>query len=251
MSRPLARPAALLVALPVALFIATAVAPAARAQEPVPAPPVARPLPAARDTAPPLDALFDVPALRARLAALGPSPDTAALARTFRVQWGTAGQAFAPVLIAPMREGGWWRDSVFAALKATQRAIPPREALLQRHVELRTGPDPYAALRDLVVEDVRLADPSRLRRQLQQAVEDLLAVDESLVGAELTARVQVTVDRDGSPGDLRLLASTGRAALDEAALRLVRQSRFVPMHVNGSAVKSLAVLPLRFIFPED
>ena len=227
-------------------------APAVRAQEPVPVTPVPRPLPAARDTTaptPPLDSLFDLAALRARLGALPVAPDTGFLRRLFRLHWDTAGRPLAPVAVQPVT--GEWRDSVVAALRATRRTIGPRGAPLEVHLEVRTGAEAGAALHTLEIADIRLDDPRRLQRRLQDAVQEILRDDDALLGRELTARVRLSVGPDGLPSDLVLVASSGHARIDEAALQLVRQSVFVPMRVNGTAVRSLAVLPLRFIFPDD
>lgn len=246
MTRLAPRLAALLALLSLAMLVRDV-----HAQAPVPLAPVPRPLPAVRDTAaptPPIDSLFDLAALRARLGALPAAPDTGFLRRLFRMHWDTAGRPLAPVAVQPVT--GEWRDSVVAALRATRRTIGPRNAPLQVHLEVRTGPEADAALHALEIADVRLSDPRRLQRQLQGAVQEILRDDDALLGRELTARVRLAVGPDGLPSDLVLVAPSGHARIDEAALQLVRQSLFVPMRVNGIAVKSLAVLPLRFVFPD-
>jgi protein TonB len=58
--------------------------------------------------------------------------------------------------------------------------------------------------------------------------------------------VLVDVGVLGTPSDVRLLRSSGYSALDQAAIRAVREWRFRPGTMAGMAVASSVSIPVRF-----
>lgn len=63
---------------------------------------------------------------------------------------------------------------------------------------------------------------------------------------EGVAKLLVTVDADGTPSAVRVLASSGSPALDEAAVTAVERWTFRPGAVNGQAVETSVEVPVRF-----
>lgn len=61
-----------------------------------------------------------------------------------------------------------------------------------------------------------------------------------------TVWLAVTLDADGSPDRLSLLASSGVAALDQAALDAVSHWRFLPYRIDGQALASRVHIPVQF-----
>lgn len=53
----------------------------------------------------------------------------------------------------------------------------------------------------------------------------------------VTALVAVTIDAHGSPRDLKILKSSGNAAIDQAALRAARQTSYAPKIANCAPVE--------------
>jgi|GEM_PF-6689655 len=66
------------------------------------------------------------------------------------------------------------------------------------------------------------------------------------LGHEGTARVEVRVARDGAIHSTTLVASSGFAALDEAALDAARRARYAPAMRDDRAIESFIVLPFEF-----
>lgn len=60
----------------------------------------------------------------------------------------------------------------------------------------------------------------------------------------------VTVQADGSTGDIRLVDSSGNAALDQAAQEAVRGWRFRPATVRGRPVSTSIQVPVTFSPPQ-
>lgn len=66
-------------------------------------------------------------------------------------------------------------------------------------------------------------------------------------GATGTVLLEVLVDIDGRPLDVRIARSSGRRDLDQAARRQVlKRWRFVPAMENGEAVQALGMVPVEF-----
>lgn len=65
-------------------------------------------------------------------------------------------------------------------------------------------------------------------------------------GLQGTVRLEVLVGRDGRVRDLKLAESSGHADLDDAALRAVRDWRFVPARRGGEPVDAPVIVPVRF-----
>ena len=90
-----------------------------------------------------------------------------------------------------------------------------------------------------------------IRRRLEAAATTLVNTDESLIGTERSVRVRVIVGVDGAIESLFIEQSSANAAVDAAALRIVRTARFTAGRTAGVAVRSAVVLPLRFVFPDQ
>lgn len=58
--------------------------------------------------------------------------------------------------------------------------------------------------------------------------------------------LRVWVDREGRPGEIRLARGSGYRLLDDAALRAVRQWRFVPARSGEETLASWVEFPIRF-----
>ena len=65
-------------------------------------------------------------------------------------------------------------------------------------------------------------------------------------GLEGRTILEVEVLEDGSPGDLRVVLSSGHALLDRAALAAVKKWAFRPARRGGRAVRALVRIPVRF-----
>ena len=69
-------------------------------------------------------------------------------------------------------------------------------------------------------------------------------------GLEGRTILEVEVLEDGSPGDLRVVSSSGHALLDRAALAAVKKWAFRPARRGGRAVRALVRIPVRFQLTE-
>jgi periplasmic protein TonB len=65
-------------------------------------------------------------------------------------------------------------------------------------------------------------------------------------GWEGTVKLQILVSTEGRVEDVRVVASSGYAELDQAALRAVRAWRFSPALQKGTPVAAWATLPITF-----
>ena len=65
-------------------------------------------------------------------------------------------------------------------------------------------------------------------------------------GWEGTVRLQILVNTDGRVEDVRIVASSGYAELDQTAQRAVRSWRFSPALKNGSPIAAWATVPVVF-----
>ena len=65
-------------------------------------------------------------------------------------------------------------------------------------------------------------------------------------GWEGTVRLQILVNTDGRVEDVRIVASSGYAELDQTAQRTVRSWRFSPALKNGSPIAAWATVPVVF-----
>ena len=65
-------------------------------------------------------------------------------------------------------------------------------------------------------------------------------------GEEGEATVAFVVGADGTVGDAHIVASTGFAELDAAALKAVRSARFTPARADGEPVAASVQMSLRF-----
>ncbi|MGN7917798.1 energy transducer TonB [Lysobacter antibioticus] len=61
-----------------------------------------------------------------------------------------------------------------------------------------------------------------------------------------TVRIRVTVDEQGSSGDVQIVEGSGSRLLDRAAVSAVRQWRFRPAMRNGRPVADAVIVPITF-----
>lgn len=66
------------------------------------------------------------------------------------------------------------------------------------------------------------------------------------LGVQGTVLLRVWVEPDGRPGDIRLARSSGQRLFDDAALRAVRNWRFLPARAGEQAIASWVEFPIRF-----
>lgn len=66
------------------------------------------------------------------------------------------------------------------------------------------------------------------------------------LGVQGTVLLRVWVEPDGRPGDIRLARSSGQRLFDDAALRAVRNWRFLPARTGEQAIASWVEFPIRF-----
>lgn len=97
----------------------------------------------------------------------------------------------------------------------------------------------------------RMANPRAFVREIQRRADALVGDDISLEGQVLPIRIRFVVQLDSSVHEARIVLSSGNAAVDSAAVQLVRQTRFVPGERHGVPVPSLTTQPLRFVFPKE
>lgn len=141
---------------------------------------------------------------------------------------------------------GTWRLLITA--RTAEGVSVFADYVLSRAAAVPTPPAPADSL--AVDETARLANLPALRSRLQSAATELVNLDETLIGTERTVRLRVHIAADGSVDTAFVQQSSSHAAVDSAALRIVRSARFSPGRSGGVAVRSTVVLPLRFIFPD-
>ena len=90
-----------------------------------------------------------------------------------------------------------------------------------------------------------------IRRRLEAAASSLANADASLVGAERAVSVRLIIGIDGSIESALVALSSGNPEIDSAGLRIVRAARFTPGIAAGTPVRSVVILPLRFVFPDS
>jgi protein TonB len=157
------------------------------------------------------------------------------------------------------------RDSVEKA-SSTPEPIPintkalehlPVESCAVLTAETPAKPQPAPPVVPKVSDASRRARPSSRAsspmKGAKEALPDYLsnpppAYPESsrLAREEGVVMVLVDVGVLGTPSDVRLLRSSGYSALDQAAIRAVREWRFRPGTMAGMAVASSVSIPVRF-----
>ncbi len=89
--------------------------------------------------------------------------------------------------------------------------------------------------------------PVRIAARLLRYVEPAYPESARARGLEGVVRVEVEVLADGAAGDVRIVASSGSRALDDAAVDAVRKWTFAAATLDGVAVCSTVTLPaIRF-----
>lgn len=90
-----------------------------------------------------------------------------------------------------------------------------------------------------------------IRRRLEAAATSLVSADEALIGTERSVRVRIIVAADGRIDSTAVQQSSGNTSVDSTALTIVRTARFTPGSTAGVPMRSVVVLPLRFVFPDE
>lgn len=199
--------------------------------------------------APSIGELADTAALRIALAAHAPLPGRRA-ARVVHIVADSAGSTPRVWFAVPLLVDQARRDSISAAIRAHLRPVSAATARTRTALLITSGPG--AAFEHVTVTEVppTLRDLPGFRRKLGDFADGLVREDEKLVGRELAIRIRLHITEDGGVAADSLIASSGVAAADSAAVRLARTVRFTPGMFEGEIVPMYVVLPIRFIFPD-
>ncbi|MDZ7261928.1 MAG: TonB family protein, partial [candidate division KSB1 bacterium] len=144
--------------------------------------------------------------------------------------------------------------------------ITVKEELIGTHsVELRK--EGYYGL----LQDVEVTRPETLRFSLQPEILKSFMVDEPAqpvggmaelqrrvvypefakkFGVEGTVVINVTVDADGSVVDTEVLKSLGNNGTTEAAIKAIKEVKWIPGKINNQPVKSTTNVLIRFKLPK-
>ena len=200
-------------------------------------------------SAPNIGELADTAALRIALAAHAPLPGRRA-ARVVHIIADSAGSTPRVWFAVPLLVDQTLRDSLSAAIRAHLRPTSAESARTRTALLITSGPG--AAFERVTVTEVppTMRDLPGFRRKLGDFADGLVRKDEKLVGRELAIRIRLHITEDGGVAADTLIASSGVAAADSAAVRLARTVRFTPGMFEGEIVPMYVVMPIRFIFPE-
>jgi TonB family protein len=199
---------------------------------------------------PAIDTWLDTAALRAGLADVPSHGDPRRAMHIVWVSWDSAGAPRVSTVAAGPAVSAAWSDTVVALLRAHLRPIAAEAPSRGTHLFIESGPEARVEVTEVTQTTVRVAEPGRLQALLGREVQRLLSVDPTLTGSTYRVRVTGTVSTDGLMESPTILVSSGEATLDELALRIVRRTRFVVATIEGIPVRSRAVLPIAFVFPE-
>ena len=200
--------------------------------------------------APPLDAILDTAALRTALAALPSNADAPRAMRMMTIAYDSAGTPLPPRPTVPTQMPAAMRDTLVALLTALVRPTASRGAPWDSDIQFVTGAAARVERTTRVIRPASVSDVPRLRRRLQTVTERMMQEDESLVDTERAMRLRVSLTSEGLVSDVTVTVSSGRADIDAEAVKLVRQTLFVPLLVEGEPTATEVTLPLRFIFGE-
>jgi protein TonB len=107
---------------------------------------------------------------------------------------------------------------------------------LEREVSARTGANgTTTALRDVVLEARPLS-----------AIDPLFPIGSRIRGEQGDVRIQVWISAGGKLERTQILQTSGYPALDEAAERALKKTRFAPRKVNGNTVPATLTVMVRF-----
>ena len=202
--------------------------------------------------APPrMSAFLDSAALHAALARVPAPRARRRIERVFVVTFDSAGQPQPVKPAAPRAMPAGYRDTVGPLLQAALRPIAPRRGGWPSLLLVQTGSTPAVADVQLPRRMPAVANMSALQRALYDASQELLAVDDALVGREFPLRIAMRVDEDGIATPTGIAVSSGVRAVDDAALGAMRVIRFRPELLDDEPVPSRVVLPIRFVFPKE
>lgn len=123
-----------------------------------------------------------------------------------------------------------------------QVEIAQLEALPRKAVEEPPPAPSASAVAPSAPRQARVDAPPKPRRTIRPVYPD----GARRRGEEGRATVEFLVGEDGRVAEARVVASTGFAELDAAALKAVRTARFTPARADGKAVAAPARLTLNF-----
>lgn len=200
--------------------------------------------------APPLDAILDTAALRAALAALPANTDAPRAMRMMTIAYDSAGTPLPPRPTVPTQMPAAMRDTLVALLTALVRPTASRGAPWDSDILFETGATARVERTTRIIRPASVSDVARLTRRLQVVTERMMQLDKLLVGTQRTMRLRVSITAEGLVSDVAVTVSSGNQAIDAEAVKLVRETLFVPLLVEGEPTATEVTLPLRFIFGE-
>jgi TonB family protein len=198
---------------------------------------------------PPLSEYADTAALRAALALRPALADTGRAARIVIATFDSLGRVanVRPLMVPAMPVEV--RDSLLPLVKAHLRPIAPRPRGWETHLLIGTGTEARVEETTVTRRNAELADRVQLTRRLEREVQQLTEAQNALP-SELSVRLRLDIGTEGLVDSVAVLQSSGLAAADSAAIRVVRPSRFTPAMVEGYRVRTRVILPIRFVFPD-
>jgi TonB family protein len=148
-----------------------------------------------------------------------------------------------------------YEEPVLAAIRAHLKPQPPSPQPITTFLRVIAGPEPVVDRPELRrVEPPRLTNGSVLGSALEQAIASFVREGGSATQAAYPAELRFRVLEDGTVDTLsvEVSRSTGIAALDREAVRVVRLARFRPATAEGlGPVKVMVTLPLIFTMPRE
>lgn len=142
--------------------------------------------------------------------------------------------AFTPVAAPAMPAAQTAQTSQGVLPAATAEAAPPTAA----------APPPTAVVAPAARPEPAAVQLARPDHAHSPQPEYPMALRE--LGVQGTVLLRVWVEPDGRPGDIRLARSSGQRLFDDAALRAVRNWRFLPARAGEQAIASWVEFPIRF-----
>jgi TonB family protein len=192
---------------------------------------------------------LDTAAVRSALASRPALTDERRGARIVTVAFDSLGRVANVRALLPQLMPAGDREALAALVKPHLRDIAARPRGWETHLLLGTGPEAGVEETAITRRNAELADRGQLTRRLEREAARLIETEPALP-SQLTVRLRLEIDEDGLVAAQTILASSGRPAVDEAAVRVVRPSRFTPAIIEGVTVRTLVVLPIRFVFPD-
>jgi protein TonB len=138
--------------------------------------------------------------------------------------------------VLPQAEPQLQASQVVEGATASVTASFGEAETLEREVSARTGANgTTTALRDVVLEARPLS-----------AIDPLFPIGSRIRGEQGDVRFQVWISAAGKLERTQILQTSGYPALDEAAERALKKTRFAPREVNGNSVAGTLTIVVRF-----